>query len=117
MSLTQLQINYLDKDLEIEDHIHNIEKLSQDASNLIGQIVYFEAQRVARIPRHYGPGHSKYYDLIPGTTIKSTTWGGVLIASHGGLYSRKLEDIVTEKSLYSWMAKNPKKSVLRELST
>lgn len=93
-----------------------------EANSLIGTTVYFEAYRLIKIDkadnlaasrRKGGPGgHKPYYDLIPGTVLQVTPTG-LGISAAGGLYNRKMADIVLPEDLEHWISRNRGKWVMR----
>jgi len=96
-----------------------------EADSLIGKTVYFEAQRVIKIgdtsvksrhtqmAGHKRPGGNKpFYDVIPGTVLQVTPTG-VGIEAAGGLYNRRMADIVQPEDLVHWMHRHPGKLVMR----
>lgn len=91
-----------------------------EADSLIGQIVYFEAYRAIKIgdtsarrsPKRRGDVNKPFYDVIPGTVVHATSTN-VGIEAAGGLYNRRIPDVVLPEDLNHWMHRNPDKLVMR----
>jgi len=95
------------------------EGLNPVGTELIGKIVYFEAKRVIKIgdtstmrsPKLRGGVKKPFYDMIPGTVVHATSTN-VGIEAAGGLYNRRMADIVKPEDLDLWMHRNPGKWVM-----
>ena len=91
------------------------EGINPVGSELIGKTVYFEAKRVIKKIRYTPPragGHKPFYDMIPGIVVHTTSTN-VGIEAAGGLYNRRIADIVEPEDLNHWMHRNPGKLVMR----
>jgi len=102
------------------------EGINPVGTELIGKTVYFQAKRVIKInytsvksrfarnlDGNKRPGGNKpFYDVIPGTVLQVTPTG-VGIEAAGGLYNRRMADIVQPEDLDHWMHRNPGKLVMR----
>ena len=91
-----------------------------EADTLIGKTVYFEAKRVIKtgdttarqFPKRRGGAKSPFYDVIPGTVVHATSTN-VGIEAAGGLYNRRIPDVVLPEDLDRWVWDHPDKFVMR----
>jgi len=92
------------------------EGLNPVGTELIGKIVYFEAYKAVKVKescKELGRLiNGAYYNLIPGTVVHATSTN-VGIEAAGGLYNRRMADIVEPEDLDHWMHRNPGKLVMR----